>query len=131
MKKFEDKDTVILLMTKKEATALYNALVNTNVELDIMIKAGKGTEAVTTTDSEICTEAQNGLTPIRHMLGDINPMTEMAKNYAYPKVYDNDTNGYSEIEALDENEFQMFCDELAKFGFTCTYNNSYDTFTIG
>ena len=131
MKKFEDNEHVILLMTKKEATNLYNALVNTNTELDIVIKSGNGKECVTETDSTIAKECIKGIKALRYTLGDINPIAKMAKDYAYPKVYDNDTNGYDEIEALDENDFQMFCDELAKFGFTCIYNNSYDTFTIG
>jgi hypothetical protein len=131
MKKFEDKDTVILLMTKKEATALYNALVNTNVELDIMIKAGNGTEAVTKTDSEICTEAQQGLTAIRYTLGNIDPIVELAKKYAHPQVYDNNTEGYREIEALDGEDWEKFLDELGRYGMSCNYCNAMDTFTIG
>lgn len=131
MKKFEDKDTVIILMTKKEATALYNALVNTNVELDIMIKAGNGTEAVTKTDSEICTEAQQGLTDIRNTLGNIDPIVELAKKYAHPQVYDNNTEGYSEIEALAEEDWEKFLDELGRYGMSCNYCNAMDTLTIG
>lgn len=131
MKKFEDKDTVIVLMTKKEATTLYNALVNTNVELDIMIKAGNGTEAVTKTDSEICTEAQQGLTDIRNTLGNIDPIAELAKKYAHPQVYDNNTEGYSEIEALAEEDWEKFLDELGRYGMSCNYCNAMDTFTIG
>lgn len=131
MKKFEDKDTVIILMTKKEATALYNALVNTNIELDIMIKAGNGTESVTKTDSEICTEAQQGLTDIRNTLGNIDPIVELAKKYAHPQVYDNDTEGYSEIEALEGEDWEKFLDELGRYGMSCNYCNAMDTFTIG
>jgi hypothetical protein len=131
MKKFEDKDTVILLMTKKEATALYNALVNTNVELGIMIKAGNGTEAVTKTDSEICTEAQQGLTDIRYTLGNIDPIVELAKKYAHPQVYDNNTEGYREIEALEGEDWEKFLGELGRYGMSCNYCNAMDTFTIG
>ena len=138
MQKLENNETVILLMTKKEATALYNALVNTNVELDIMIKAGNGTEAVTKTDSEICTEAQQGLTAIRHTLGNIDPnnqstakMVDLAHELAHPQVYGKDSDVYKELLALDNTDYVTFLDELAKHGLTCNYNSLYDTYTIG
>lgn len=131
MKKFEDKDTVIILMTKSESTALYNALVNTNVELDIMIKAGNGTETVTKVDSEKCTEAQQGLSAILNTLGYIDPIVELAKKYAHPEVYYKETEGYREIEALEDKDWEKFLDELARYGLCCYYSIANDTFTIG
>ena len=131
MKKFEKDGDVILLMTKNEAKTLYNALVSTNEELKIVVRTGQGKEVVTETDGIICAEAQKGLNPLRYALGDINPMAELAKKYAHPEVYDNDTEGYSEIEALGEDDWQSFLDELAHYGLTCSYCNAYDTFTIG
>lgn len=81
MKKFEDNDTVILLMTKKEATALRNAIVNINTELDVVIKTSNDTECITKTDAEICTDAQTNITPLRQILCDINPMSDNFRLY--------------------------------------------------
>lgn len=132
MKKFEKDGDVILLMTKNEATDLYKTLVAANEELRIVVAAGKGTECVTECDGTICAETQKGLNPLRYALGDINPMADLAKKYAHPEVYDNDTEGYAEIDALDEKlEWPLFLDELAKYGLNCNYSTTYDTFTIG
>lgn len=131
MKKFEKDGDVILLMTKDEATDLYKTLAATNEELRIVVATGKGTECVTECDGTICAEAQKGLNPLRYALGDINPMAELAKKYAHPEVYNNGTEGYIEIDALGEDDWQSFLDELAHYGLTCSYCNACDTFTIG
>ena len=132
MKKFEIDGDVFLLMTKDEAKTLYNALVSTNEELKIVVRTGQSKEVVTETDGIICEEARKNLNPLRYALGDINPMADLAKKYAQPCVYNNDTEGYAEIEALDDKmEWPLFLDELAKYGLTCNYSTTYDTFTIG
>lgn len=131
MKKFEDNDTVILLMTKKEATALKNAIVSTNAELEIVVKTGEGTECVTETDSTIARECIKGIKELRYILCDIDPIVELAKKYAHPEVYDNNTEGYREIEALEDEDWEKFLDELGRYGMSCNYCNAMDTFTIG
>lgn len=56
---------------------------------------------------------------------------KLADKYAFPHVYESNSEGYKEIGDLDLNDWLEFLDELAKKGLTCTYNMHHDTYTVG
>lgn len=56
---------------------------------------------------------------------------ELATKYAHPEIYSEGSEGYNELNSLEETEYPYFLDELAHLGFNCNYNTLTDTFTIG
>lgn len=53
------------------------------------------------------------------------------ENFLEPCVYENGSEGYRELSALEGAEWADFLDELARHGLTCNYSNVNDTYTIG
>jgi hypothetical protein len=135
MQKLENNETVIILMTAQEAADLRQALKDTTEELNIVIKAGMGTEIVTSTDSEICKGIAEQIKRLLKTIDPDNPstakMADLAYELAHPQVYGKDSDVYKELLALDDTDYTTFLDELAKYGLTCNYNSLYNTYTIG
>lgn len=55
----------------------------------------------------------------------------IADNFAHPAIYNNKSKEYEELESLEGDFWGAVLDELAKLGYTITYNNVEDCYVVG
>ena len=128
MKIYKDnKENVIISLTKEENETITNALKTAVEELDLVKKG----EAVTATDREYAENALKGLSVLHDVYTPDNTIADIAKRYAEPAVYYVGSREYDELNNMPFPMWEAFLDELARYGLTCSYCNVYDTFTIG
>ena len=90
MKIYKDnKENVIISLTKEENETITNALKTAVEELDLVKKG----EAVTATDREYAENALKGLSVLHDVYTPDNTIADIAKRYAEPAVYYVGSNG--------------------------------------
>lgn len=128
MKIYKDnKENVIISLTKEENETLVEALKTAIEELDLVKKG----EAATATDREYAEKALNGLSVVHDVYMPNNTIADIAKRYAKPAIYKCGSKEYDELNKMPYPMWAAFLDELAHYSVTCTYCKVYDTFTIG
>ena len=122
----DNKENVIISLTKEENKTLVEALKTAIEELDLVKKG----EAVTAIDREYAEKALKGLSVVHDVYTPDNTIADIAKRYAKPAMYECGSKEYDELNNMPFPMWDAFLDELAHYGLACTYSNVHDTFTI-